>query len=344
MSDWGVIVKSNTGDTLISPDSRTYEFVGEHTPYSRTGNVSLYDIPGAETPIVFLQCGQGNAAGILAIERTETGHRVTALSTSNCSAQVFRIMADDASGYGVASYDRSGRLAFSSARNVLNVRGAGVISEGSSFSTPVNTDMVSYTCGPVRPASSTADRWVFVESFTVLSSDYQCGFETVCRDEFTCGFVRECRTVGTFIDGNFVLVEECIDVFKCVQTTVCNTEFVCRFVTISTTFFVHAAVRRTSWSIDRGTARLTSGQVAFDWTRHLSGFYDQVLNYYVDVLPSSAPFGGTVSPGYVPPGIWFSGNVLFEGQLSQNNTFPYTTSRANEIPLTCLASVRSNYD
>jgi hypothetical protein len=336
MSDWGVIVKSTTGDTLISPDSRTYEFVGEYTPYSRTGNISLYDIPGAETPIVFLQCGQGNAAGILAVERTETGHRVTALSTSNCSAQVFRVMADDASGYGVASYDRSGRLAFSSARNVLNVRGAGVISEGSSFSAPANTDMVSYTCGPVRPASSTTDRWVFVQTYTEFSTDYQCGFETVCRDQTTCGLVRSCSDSSPGF-------EICIDVFECTTTTVCNLEFVCRSVFVSTQYFVYAAVRRTNWHIDRGTARITSTQVGFDWTRHLTGFYDTVLYYTVDSF-STAPFGGTIRPGYVPPGAWITGNVFFEGQLTQNNTFPYTTSRANEIPLTCLASVRSNYD
>jgi hypothetical protein len=345
MSDWGVIVKSTTGDTLISPDARTYEFVGEYTPYSRTGNISLYDIPGAETPIVFLRCGQGNAAGILAVEITATGHRVTALSTSNCSAQVFRVMADDASGYGVASYDRSGRLAFSSARNVLNVRGAGVISEGSSFSTPANTDMVSYTCGPVRPASSTTERYELVESGTVSDFVYVCRTAFECRTELVCGFVEVCgfESVFDFGLGTFVNQYVCRSEFRCDNVTTCGTFTTCGFETVFTQYYTAALIRRTTWSIDRGAAQINANTVSFTWLLHVNGYYDTVVGYTTGTS-SSFSFNGPVPIGYSPPPTWFGENVFFEGQLTQNNTFPYTTSRANEIPLTCLASVRSNYD
>ena len=320
MADWGVLVKSSNGDTLISPDSRVYEFVGEYQPTSRSGNINTYFVPGGEPPLIFLQCGQGNSAGVLSIVATTGGYVVTALSNVGCTAQAFRVMVGDESGYGVASYDRSGRLAFASSRNVLNVRNAGNISEGVSFPSTSGVDMVSYTCGPVRPISSTAERWEFVQFF--LTTDIFCSLQNVCQQEFRCEFVN-----GTF---------------ECGFVTVCSLQQVC--VTVFVDNFVYARIRRTTWGIDRGVARInTNNTVGFEWLRHLSGFYDQVLFYWVN-QQASVIGGGLAPPTYTPPAGWIAQNVLFEGQLTANNTFPYTTSRANEISLSCLTGVRSNYD
>lgn len=338
MADYGAFIRSSDGSLLVTPDTPCYELDQIVGMQSRTGNVNRYVFACSSYPLVFAACGVNESAGVLSVQATGNNYTVEVLSTIGCPIYVFKIMQGTESGYGMATYASDGSLIFSSNRNVLNVRNAGVISEGGSFASSSGVDMVSYTCGPVRPASSNADRWVFVTTFSELSTDYQCGFETVCRDNFTCGNVRECRVVSFF-----PYVEECTDNFRCTTTTVCGSEWVCRFVTVSTQYFVSAAIRRTSWHIDRGTARITFGQVTFDWTRHLTGFYDTVLYYTVDSF-SSAPFGGSVRPGYVPPGSWAISNIQYEGQLTQGSTFPYTTSRANEIPLTCLTSVRSNYD
>jgi hypothetical protein len=339
MADWGILVRSSTGDTLISPDSRTYEYVGEYQPSSRSGNINTYIVPGGEPPVIFAQCGLGNAAGTLAVEAVSGGYQVTVLSDVGCAIQAFRIMSGSATGNGVATFDRSGRLVFDSSKNVLNVRNAGGLAEGASFPRSPGVDMVSYTCGPVRPASSTADRWVLVDIFTTFSTITECGFETVCEDRVVCGFVRECRIVS-FVP----FVEECTDVFRCDTVTECSERFVCRDRLVATTNYVFALVRRTTWSIDRGVARINNNTISFDWLRHLSGFYDTVIRY--DVTQSSSYFGsgGQPAPSYSAPLVWIEQNVLFEGQLTANNTFPYTTSRANEISLSCLASVRSNYD
>jgi hypothetical protein len=344
MSDWGVIVRSSTGDTLISPDSRTYEYVGEYQPTSRSGNINTYFVPGGEPPVIFAQCGLGNVAGTLAVEAVSGGYQVTVLSNVGCAIQAFRIMSGEATGNGVATYDRSGRLVFDSSKNVLNVRNAGSLAEGTSFSRASGVDMVSYTCGPVRPASSTADRWVFVETRTDFTIVTECGFETVCEDRLVCGWVQECRTVGVIIDGQFQLVQECYNNFVCNTVTECSPRFVCRDRLVSTTSYIFALVRRTNWSIDRGVARINTTTISFDWLRHLSGFYDTVIRYDVTQFSSYFGSGGVPAPSYLAPVLWITQNVLFEGALTANNTFPYTTSRANVISLSCLASVRSNYD
>ena len=336
MADWGVLVKSSNGDTLISPDSRVYEFVGEYQPTSRSGNINTYFVPGGEPPLIFLQCGQGNSAGVLSIVAADGGYVVTALSNVGCTAQAFRVMVGDESGYGVASYDRSGRLAFASSRNVLNVRNAGNIAEGLSFPSTSGVDMVSYTCGPVRPISSTTERWEFVT--TVVTQESSCQFEPVCEERIEFYDRTECRIVSFF-----PFVEECTTVRDWRWVTVCRDQVVCRWFTVING--IYARIKRTNWTIQRGTARINSASVSFDWLTHLTGFYDEVLYYWTNSVAIGPVIDGNgrFIP-FTPTGIWVTQNVLFEGQLSASNTFPYTTNRANQISLSCLTSVRSNYD
>jgi hypothetical protein len=328
MADWGAFIRSTDGTLLVTPDTPCYELVGEYAPTSRSGNVNTYYVPSSSYPLIFIRCGVNQAAGVLSVSAANPGYTVQVLSTVSCNILAFRIIEGSESGYGMATFAANGSLVFASSRNVLNVRNAGNISEGASFPASSGVDMVSYTCGPVRPLSSTADRWVFVNSITYPTTAFVCrsGFFPV--DTFRCDF----NPSTGFVDCRWV--------------TEMRFETRCAFETVFVTEWVFANVRRTTWSIDRGTARINSGSISFQWVLHLSGFYDTVLGYqqYVDVSPSVFGSGTPTGSAFVPPSGWLLNNVQFEGQLSANNTFPYTTSRANEISLTCLAGVRSNYD
>lgn len=337
MSDWGLLVKSDTGNLLVTPDSPTYEYVGEFNPASRSGNINTYDITGGTYPLIFVRCGLNNSAGVLSIAVTGGGYRVTVLSNVSCPIQVFRTVSGAQSGYGVAAYSRSGALVFDSAKNVLNVRNAGNISEGASFASTPGVDMVSYTCGPVRPTSSTSERWEFVTSFDTQESF--CQVEPVCRDEIQFYDRVDCR-VSFWPEYS----ETCTTTRDFRWVNVCRNEWVCRWFTVSNV--VWARIKRTDWSIARGTARINSASISFQWLTHLTGFYDEVLYYWTSSTNISGPVigGDGRFVNFSPTGIWITQNVRFEGELSANNTFPYTTARANEISLSCLTAIRSNYD
>ena len=336
MADWGAFIRSTDGSLLVTPDTPCYELIGEYAPSSRSGNTNTYYVPSSSYPLIFIRCGEGQSAGILSISAANPGYTVQVLSTVSCNILAFRVIEGSESGYGMATYASDGDLVFASSRNVLNVRNAGSISEGASFASTPGVDMVSYTCGPVLPSSSTSERWEYVDFF--VNFETSCTFETVCRDELQCGFVRRCNLV--YVYPNFV--EQCSDVYECNWVNVCRPEWVCRTFPINN--FVYARVRRTNWSIQRGTARINNGSVSFQWVTHLSGFYDTVIGYSVFQLVGT-PIGGSAPffP-YIPNPVWYDQNVRFEGQLNENNTFPYTTSRANEISLACLTAIRSNHD
>jgi hypothetical protein len=326
MADWGAFIKSQDGTLLVTPDTPCYELVGEYWPTSRSGNVNTYTINSGTYPLIFVRCGLNQSAGVLAIQTISNGYRIEVLSTADCPIQVFRIIEGTESGYGMATYSTSGQLVFASSRNVLNVRNAGNISEGASFSSSPGVDMVSYTCGPVRPSSSIADRWVFVTAYGGFEQQWVCRFGYYCEDSFSCGFD---------MFGNYT----------CGWQPVCTWQTRCGFESVTVTWYIYARVRRTSWTIERGTARINSSNITFSWVLHLSGYYDEVLYYQEDKVSTPSIGGGAVlGSGYSPPTTWTTQNVRFEGQLTKDNRYPYTTSRANEISLTCLTSVRSNYD
>jgi len=348
MADWGVFIKSQDGSLLVTPDTACYELLGSYGPTNRTGNVNRYSFPATSYPLIFIACGQNQAAGLLSVSVSGNNYVVEILATVSCPIYVFRTLEGTETGYGMATYDSEGKLIFASSRNVLNVRNAGAIREGASFPAATEADMVSFTCGAVRPASSFADRWELVEAGTISDTQYVCRSAFECRNIQTCGFFQVCGfeqvydwSIPPF--GGFVSQYVCRSEFQCRSETVCGTYETCGYETFYTNYYTTARVRRTTWSIDRGVARIGGSQVTFDWLRHKDGYYDRVL-YYNSGSSSSYSMNGFAPIGYSPPPAWFGTNLNFVGELSRNNEFPYTTTRANDIPLTCLTSVRSNYD
>jgi hypothetical protein len=113
---------------------------------------------------------------------------------------------------------------------------------------------------------------------------------------------------------------------------------------VQTWAWLSALVKTTTWAIERGVARLNSGgtQVSFDWLTHKSGYYKQILQY--DSGSFSMATSGGLPVGYVPLPAFISANEAWAGELTKNNTFPYTTSRANEGALSCITTLRSDYD
>lgn len=351
MADWGAFIKSDDGSLLVTPDTRCYEFAGEYWPVARSGNVNTYDVGLSEYPLIFVNVGVGGAAGILAVETGPAGWRISVLATTSCPILVFQRIGGSASGYGMAVYGANGQLVFDSSRNVLNVRNASNLSEGVSFGAASGVDTVSYTCGPVWPSQSQAERWEFIEFYAMPDHEYVCTLQQVCEPIYRCNQVYQCTPTSTYVCGfdffgnyscSFQTVNSCGYVTQCDYVTECRLDYVCTWVAITTYYSVYARIRRTNWEIRRGTAQINAGSVSFAWLLHKSGFYDEVL--YITTATDSMPVGpGFVPPGYIPPPGWQPTKEQVQGELNKTNVYPYTTSRANQIGLTCLTAVRSDY-
>ncbi len=308
MADFGGFFIGEGGTLLVTPDTPCYELVGDFSAASRSGNVNTYNVNTPEYPLVFVRCGTGQAAGLLAVEGSSGAWRVSVLSTVRATIQVFvPLRAAPKVGHGLMTFAPNGSPVFSSLRPVLNVRDVGALTEFSSFPLRAPLDMVSYTSGPVRPNATTVDSVETVGSFRYTDVRYTCiqqGFNQFGGPNYVCGYQNVIITV-----------------------------------------FVYARIRTTNWTIDRGVARVNSAgtAVGFDWLLHKSGFYKQILSYFASSWsgstgPNGAPLGYAVPQSFIDSVIT---NV--SGELSITNAYPYTSSRANMGAQICLASNRSDY-
>lgn len=320
MADFGAFIKADDGSLLVTPDTPCFELVGEYSPISRVGNVNTYTVVLAEPPLVFIRAGLNNSAGVLSMQASGNTWTIEVLATVSCAILAFKRISGSASGYGVAVFGSNGALLFDSSRNVLNVRNAGSLSEGQSFAATNGVDAVAYTCGPVFPQQSKAERWELVGAYSYTDYIYSCNLEWVCTPVLQCGFVG--------------------DQFVCDYVNSCGFQQVCGFNPVNVIVLIYARVERTTWSISRGAAKILAASVGFEWVLHKNGFYDTVLYLTTDTV-NLGP--GTLPPGYSPPPGTLAGLQYYEGELSANDTFPYTTSRANTGPLTCLTAIRDDY-
>jgi len=347
--DYGAFFVADDGSLLVTSDSQCYEFVQERTPTSRSGNVNTYSVTTTAYPLVFAKCGAGQSAGILAIEGSAGAWTVSVLSTVSCPIQVFTpITGVSNTGSGLVVQNKDGVAVFDSYKNLLNARAIAAMSEtAASMATPSGTDMVSFTCGPVKPASSVSSGWVYATGYSYAVTDYVCTntLQYVCTPSpvTTCVPGPDmCYTIGD--------VSYCypgIPVCTTSWVDSCSYQFVqvCENVTSIVVAEVFGYVKTTTWTIDRGVAKISSDStsVVFDWLRHQEGYYKEVTEWKTEGYSFSLGINN-LPPGYIPSiGIIgpLEGNA---GELTKNSTFPYTTSRANIDSQTCISAIRSNYD
>jgi hypothetical protein len=117
----------------------------------------------------------------------------------------------------------------------------------------------------------------------------------------------------------------------------------CGFQQIMNFAEVDALVRTTTWSVSRGVARIASTTISFDWLVHQSGYYKEIVQYNTFGFSSSLT-GAFLPPGYIPPFLFLTNNTAYEGALTKDNRYPYTTDRANTGALACITAIRSDYD
>jgi hypothetical protein len=341
MADFGAYFRADDGSLLVTSDTPCYELYGEHAPTSRSGNVNTYSVGCTAFPLIVVNCGAGGKAGVLAIEGSAGNWIVSVLCNLPCNILAFvPISGNVTAGYGLAAYDASGRLVFDSFRKILNVRHINALYEGASFQSTAGVNALSYTSGPVKPAKSATEQWVYVESYTYLVVTYQCTyqFQYICKDVFSCWT----ETVCGFVGADYM----CYADSRCGFITQCGYEYVtvCGFTDTHVTELIEAKVRTTNWSIERGVASIAAnGVVSFDWLLHKSGYYKEVVQYtFTNIVTNIGQIG--LPSGYSPPSGFYTTNEVFEGELTKNNTFPYTSDRANTGALACITTVRSDYD
>jgi len=89
MADFGGMFFADDGTLLVTSDTPVYEHRGSFNPTSRSGNVSVYVIPTVGYPLVFVRCGSGKSAGVLAIEGVATNWVVSVLTDVSCPIEAF---------------------------------------------------------------------------------------------------------------------------------------------------------------------------------------------------------------------------------------------------------------
>ena len=356
MATFGAIFRASDGSLLVTSETPCYELVATKNPNSRVGNVSTYTSDVGRFPLVFVNCGVGNSAGVLSVVGEPGDWTITVLATNNCPINIFiPLTAASTSGYGVSVFDSAGNPVFDSAKDVLNARVIGLLSESAaSFYSASGTDMVAYTSGPVFPQKTDSVATVLADVLPVEGAEFVCSnnLEYVCeyqwffRYETRCGYEDVCTFVGfqTVCSTQYVCRQ--VPVYGYEQ--VCTYRYVqrCDYVTYFGNIYIYATIKTTSWEVSRGVARINAdASVFFDWLLHESGVYRDVLSYesitIINALSSTAaglPFG------FTPPGSFFIEFAGYEGRFTSENTFPYTTDRANIGVLPCITAVRSDYE
>ena len=347
--DYGAFFVADDGSLLVTSDSQCYEFVQETNPSGRTGNVNTYLVTTTAYPLVFAKCGAGHSAGILAIQGSAGAWTVSVLSTTLCPIQVFTpITGTSSTGHGLVVRNKDNVPVFDSFKNILNARAIAAMAESSpAMPTPSGTDMVSFTAGPVKPLSSVAYAWVLADSYGYSWSEYVCQntLQYVCTTVMVNVCVPGpdyCYSIGDY-SYCYPGPPSCT-----LQSQLsCGYEWVqqCANVTNIASAAIYGNVKTTTWSIDRGVARISvdSTNVSFDWLRHQDGFYKEVTEWRTEGYSFS--IGGNGLPLPYTPNIGIIGGLEQNaGPLTKNSTFPYTTSRANIDSQTCISAIRSNYD
>lgn len=357
MADYGAIFRANDGSLLVTSDTPCYELFGTFQPTGRDGNVNTYWVNSSVFPLISVNCGAGNSGGVLAVEGASGNWTVSVLSNVSCNILAFiPITGTVTAGYGIATYDSSGRLVFDSSRNILNARHINMLKEDWSFQSNINVNIVSFTSGAVLPSKTQSDEWVLIEAWGYAGVEYQCRYEMQYNcyqeDVFNCNNVYVCSpsySCGIDYMGNYSCsyVDNCGYELVCgyETQTVCRTEYIqiCEFVNVTNYASISGLVRTTSWIIYRGVAAIgNAGNITFNWLQHLSGNYKEILEYFTDSY-SSATVNGLPS-GYIPPPIFISVSEASIGELNKNNTFPYTENRANNSAMPCITLVRSDYE
>lgn len=297
MADYGAFFIGDDGSLLVTSDSACYELYQTVGASSRSGNVNTYYSSAPSYPLVFIACGKGYSAGIMAIQGSPGSWTITAISTSNGLAYIFVPMTGNStSGYGTAVYDANGNLTFDSNRNLLNARNVESLSSGQVFSANPATNMVSYTAGGVYAPKTVTERW-----------------ERWPQRDFT------------------------LYVFPYGMPTPYDEHF----------FWVR--VRRTSWEIRRGAAKINDNTVNHEWVLHESGYYDEAIGIGVAVRRYTFTYWGQAIKPAVPAGPDttepFNGGWVgtVSGPYGTGNTFPYTNTVNNDLQMTCITAVTSDY-
>lgn len=304
--DYGAFFRADDGSLLVTSDSQCYEFIAEVATAARSGNVNTYNVSTTQYPLVFVKCGINQSAGILAIEGSPGAWLVSVLATVICPIEVF-VPIDNQSntGHGMVVYNNAGTPVFDSSKNLLNVREISPITEGYSFNVRSAVDMVSYVSGPVKPAASSTQSWVTVG---------QHSFGT---------WVYFCYPIGYDPYGGEVLS--------------------CGYTWTTTYVTVEALVKTTTWSIERGVAQINPAGIGFAWLLHQNGYYKEILQYRTLQYNGAVTAGG-FPVGYNIPQSFINSATAAAGGLTKDNTYPYTTSRANMGLINCATAIKADYE
>lgn len=334
MADFGAIFRATDGTLLVSADTPTYELVQQLNPSSRSGNVSIYVSSSVGYPLVFVRCGAGYSASVLAIEGGPSSWVITVLCNVSCPAYIFaKLSSVSTSGVGLVVFDADGNPVFDTSKLILNARVVSLLDENVTFQSVSGTNMVAYTGGPVKPSRSVSESWVLVDYYAFTTTEYVCQQEL----QYVCNTTYQYQCSPDGFGGqscSYVPVQSCSYQYVTV----------CRWVTINNTASIYAKVRRTDWSIERATARINANDViSFQWLLHRSGFYNEVIEY-MTYSYSYALNALNLPPNYFPPPAFFANTETYSGILTKNNRYPYTTDRANTGSLTCITGVSSDYD
>ncbi|MDZ7892319.1 MAG: hypothetical protein U5L73_11255 [Rhodoferax sp.] len=301
---FGFIAKGDNGALLASSDSANYEFAQRLTVGSVAGNVTTYTFSAVDYPMFFIEVPIGGKAGIL----DSTSTQVRIIGDGAYPVNVFKRVSS-AAGFGVAAFDPSEALTFKAGAQTLNVRAAGAMGIGGSFTGAGSMVSFPALASITERSASEADVYYAYYVYTTFEQTY------VCRDEFQC---------NTDYQGNF----------SCGYVTVCGYEMIRTDHTVD----VIPRVRTTNWALKRSVARRTGPDTYVqDWVVHTSGFYKDVvaINYFEYSFSPSAP------PGYNPPPFIFDPGSSFTGAFgfySKDNTFPYSNGQTKAIAASILTS------
>ncbi len=301
---FGFIAKGDSGALLASSDSANYELSQRLTGGSVSGNVTTYTFNAVDYPMFFIEIPIGGKAGIL----DSTNTQVRIIGDGSYPVNVFKRVSS-AAGFGIAAFDGSGKLTFKAGAQTLNVKAAGTMGIGGSFTGAGSMVSFPALASITERSSSDADVHYTWYVYTTFEQTY------VCRDEFQC---------NTDAFGNF----------SCGYVTVCGYEMVQTDHTVD----IIPRVRTTNWALKRSVARRTgANSYVQDWVVHTSGYYKDVvsINYFEFSNSPNAP------AGYTPPTFFYDPNSSFTGAsgfYSKNNTFPYSDGQTKAIAATILTS------
>ena len=322
ISDNGLVASSDY------PGYMKHEVVSS---YSRDGNVNTFFTSSPTYPMVFAKPVGTAAVGILAIRAATGGYYVDVLCDGSCSIIVFRAISGGASGFGLAFYNASGVLTYSSEKDMLASNSIASMAAG--VSVDVVGDAVSYSAAQLSCQKTyTAeypqiDLWYWVTSY--YTQDY------VCHDElqWQCGYQSQyqCNYVYDYSTGFSSTVCSFVPVYVCQYVSV----YVCQYVQtihfVDNYLAIYADVTKTDWAIYRGAVFFSGGKLNYRWVLHKSGFY-RTFN------------GATAAPGYsapTPNEFYASQWGAHNGAIASGGSFPYTTQTYNGV-LTYAATLRSS--